>query len=480
MNKRYAFPALLLLLCTALSLPGQELISFQLKGSLPASALREKYGDFIRFGVRHYKITYTTFDLEGRVDTASGLISYPNLPGNAVLPMLAYLRGTIGSRDAVPSNLDGGYEIAEAFAGMGYYAVSPDLLGSGDSRGFHPYVHADSEAWASLDMLEAAHTFAADREVLLNTQLFITGYSQGGHAAAALHREIEARHADRWTVTASAPMSGPYSISGVMRELMLGDTEYFYPAFLINTILSYNLVYGLYDSPAAVLQPFYADLAERFLAEELTLGEVNQACIDQLTADHGASLSRFMLQDSVLENFTNNPDHPISAALRDNDLYDWAPQAPTRLFYCRADDQVPFRNSIVADSVMTLNGAPNVAAVEVSDTADHVECAFPAVFSGILFFSFFQDLDVGTSGVGQIAGAPVAAYPNPATTDLTVEGPADARFELYDLEGRALLQGRLRASPEAIPIGHLPAGLYVLRLTTERGSWTDRVVVGGR
>jgi len=457
----------------------QELISFQLKGSVPRSALQEKYGDFIRFGVRHYKVTYTTVDLEGRVDTASGLISYPNLPENAVLPILCYQRGTLGSRDDVPSNLAGGYEIAEAFAGMGYFTAAPDLLGMGDSRGFHPYVHAASEAWAAVDMLDAARAFAADQKILLNDQLFITGYSQGGHAAAALQREIEANYSDRWTVTASAPMSGPYSISGVMKDLMLGDQEYFYPAFLINTILSYHLVYGLYDDMDAVLEPFYADLADRFFAGELSLGEVNSACISQLTADYGISLPNLMLQDSVRENFNNNPEHPITAALRDNDLVDWAPQAPTRLFYCRGDDQVPFRNSIIADSIMTLKGAPNTAAAMVSDTADHVECAFPAVFSGILFFSFYQNLDVGTSSIGRLAGARVAAYPNPANSELTIEAPAGARYELYDLEGRLLMQGILEANPQTISVGRLPAGAYVLRLTNERGSWTDRIVVEG-
>lgn len=40
-------------------------------------------------------------------------------------------------------------------------------------------------------MLKAAVTFAANAGITLNEKLFITGYSQGGHASMALHRDLE-------------------------------------------------------------------------------------------------------------------------------------------------------------------------------------------------------------------------------------------------------------------------------------------------
>jgi hypothetical protein len=48
----------------------------------------------------------------------------------------------------------------------------------------------------------------------LDGRLFLIGYSQGGHATAAAHRELEARHANEFTVTAAAPMAGALDLSG--------------------------------------------------------------------------------------------------------------------------------------------------------------------------------------------------------------------------------------------------------------------------
>ncbi len=47
-----------------------------------------------------------------------------------------------------------------------------------------------------------------------------------------------------------------------------------------------------------------------------------------LTANEGASIPKFMVQDSILNIIENEPDHPIQQAFKENDVYDWTPQAP--------------------------------------------------------------------------------------------------------------------------------------------------------
>lgn len=84
----------------------------------------------------------------------------------------------------------------------------PDYLGLGDSPGRHLYCHSKTEATASID-LYVLQKLCQLKNVLYNDQLFIFGYSQGGHAAMATTREIQLNHSDEFTITASAPMSGP-------------------------------------------------------------------------------------------------------------------------------------------------------------------------------------------------------------------------------------------------------------------------------
>ena len=161
-----------------------------------------------------YRVEYTTTNVENAPDTASGLLLLP--VGEGPFPQAIYQHGTVNSRQDVPSNLAGGWELGLAISSFGFVTVVPDFQGLGISPGTHTYVHAESEALAAIDLLIAVQDFLTETEVPINDQLFVTGYSQGGHAAMAAHIVLERDFADQFTVTASSPMSGPYSISGDM------------------------------------------------------------------------------------------------------------------------------------------------------------------------------------------------------------------------------------------------------------------------
>ena len=70
-------------------------------------------------------------------------------------------------------------------------------------------------------------------------------------------------------------------------------------------------------------------------------------------------------------------------------IRDRAPSAPTRLYYCGGDEQVPFQNSLIAETTMQANGAADVLAVNLNPTFSHGQCVFPAILSSIDFFQSF-------------------------------------------------------------------------------------------
>ncbi len=454
----------------------QNLVSSEFKGQFSQAQLILQYGPLIQNGVRMYKITYSTIGALGQPDTASGLLVVPMRPG-FTLPLLVCHRGTVDSPSDVPSNLAGGYQLAVVFGGLGYVTIMPDLLGMGTSQGFHPYVHRAATVSATIDMLRAAKQYAAQNTLSLNSQLFVTGYSQGGFSAMATHKAIQEQFSQEFTVTASAPMSGPYSFSGIMRDAILSDNVYLYPAYVPNTMLSYNYMYNLYNSTQAYLKEPYAAMADQYFNRQITLSQLNTMLIQRLTADFGASIPRFMLQDSIAAAVVNNPNHPVNLALADNDVFDWAPQAPTRLMYCQADDQVPYRNSVVADSIMRLNGAPNVQAINVNATANHGACVQPALFNTALFFGQYQSITVSTRE--QPALLPdVVISPNPAREGFWLENaPEGAWLEVFDLQGRRVMATFVTDAPQRISTQAWERGLYLLRLTAASGYWHGKVLV---
>ncbi|MEM6378950.1 MAG: T9SS type A sorting domain-containing protein [Bacteroidota bacterium] len=475
--KRILFSILLLscLLMTKTS-QAQNLVSFEFKTSLPLFFYQLVLGNEAKYGVEAYKITYTTTDIRGVLDTASGLITIPNT--SAITSPLALVQhGTVSGRDDVPSNLMGGYELGAFLTSTGYVAIQPDYLGLGESRGFHPYVHADTEASAGIDMILAAKEFLEQRDVAFNEQLFVTGYSQGGHAAMAAHRELEANYSETLPVTAAAPMSGPYSISTATKESLLSDDEYLFPGYALWTLMSYNEAYSLYDSVAQYVKQPYATYAEAFYNEEIALDSLQRALIAELTATEGSSVVRFMFQDSIIDAVINRPNHPFNLALEDNDTFDWTPTSPTRLYYCMADDQVSFENSLLADSVMNANGAADLTSFDVMPTADHIGCVTPASLATLAFFKQFAIFSEITSTRDLVELEGVNAFPNPTSGSIQLTGiPQSANLQVFDMQGRIQKNVVLRQGTNDLDISGLSQGVYLFRVISDNGVWNRQII----
>jgi hypothetical protein len=79
MKHRYYFFAFILTLLTGFAAEAQQLVSAQLLGSRTAAQLSTQFAPLtLQFGAKFYKITYTTPDVKGVRDTASGLLVLPD------------------------------------------------------------------------------------------------------------------------------------------------------------------------------------------------------------------------------------------------------------------------------------------------------------------------------------------------------------------------------------------------------------------
>lgn len=464
-------------------LPAQDLISYNLIGSKSQAQLIAQFNfPLIQYGVRYYKVTYTSPDLSGVQDTVSGLVVVPDTD-TKIFPKLVYQHGTSSSKDNVPSRYGqaGGGEgdIPVLFAGMGYVSLAPDYLGLGDSDGFHPYVHAASETWVALDMLRAFEDLASQISTHTNDQLFMTGYSQGGHASMALHREVEQDPGEEFTATAAAHLSGPYSIGEVMRDYILSDEVYYYPGYIPNTLLSYQLVYGnLFNEIEDAFRQPYSALIEQFNGGQLNLGDLNYQLIDLLILNEGECRPTRMLQDSIKQVVAADPDHPVNLALRDNNVYQWAPQAPTRLFYCKADDQVPYLNTIVARDTMLALGAIDLAAADQDSTANHVDCVEPALVATLFFFLPYQQIGEVSSAAEALAATDLlTVQPNPAGEYVQLNAREAGELWVYDLTGRLIAQQLIPEGTTQTSTAGWGEGARLLVLKTDGGLEIEKVVV---
>ena len=473
---------LLLLLLASTCVPAQTYVQVDEQDTQPAAILGIAVPG-AQYDVVNYKITYRTIDAFGQPDTASGMLAIPQQT-DLQMPLGVYMHGTVTDREAVPSRL-GVRErfLVDALATTGYIAVAPDYIGLGDSDGFHPYVHAASEASAGRDLILAAKQWLMEQDIFFNDQLFITGYSQGGHAAMALHRDIQENpSADSLTVTAGAHLSGPYSIADVMREATFTEEQSTQPGFIIYTYVSYNNVYGIYnDLGEAFVEPYRSVIAA-FNAEDLDGGRFNDSLVTLLEQRDERLVDMF--QDSIRTQLeTNDDDSRIVQALRRNDTYQWAPDSPTLLFYCTADEQVPFENAIVADSTMRALGSDQVTLIN-GGALQHVPCVTPALQNTLGFFNQFAIRQpVNNTSVGQPLDLPeLRVSPNPvrAGGQLRIAGLSevrDYRFILSDVTGRVVQEGILPMDGNLSISQQAGAGLHLLRIVQPDGNFAVRKLI---
>ena len=113
-----------------------------------------------------------------------------------------------------------------------------DFIGLGEGEGFHNYVHAATEASSTIDLIIYGKEFATEQlGIEPNNQLFLIGYSQGGHATMATVKEIEENYSDQLSVSGSCPMAGPYSMSQAQRLMLEEGEPYPNPGYLPYVLL---------------------------------------------------------------------------------------------------------------------------------------------------------------------------------------------------------------------------------------------------
>jgi Prolyl oligopeptidase family len=351
--------------------------------------------------VQVYQLRYHTVGGANEATTASGVLMVPDgldVSCRGARPVVLYAHGTTTQRAFNIANLTDpqnaeGLIIAALFAAQGYIVVAPNYAGFDSSTlAYHPYLNADQQSKDMIDALTAARSALPVLQAPLTKdsgKLFITGYSQGGYVAMATHRAMQAAG---MTVTASAPMSGPYALAAFVDAVFEGEVGNGAPVLATLLITAYQHSYGdLYASPAEVFEAPYATDIDSLLPSTLSRSELyaqgklpryalfnavppdpsfaaispplapaNLASV--FAAGFGAgNLIRNSYRLSFLLDAQANPDGgwpntttgvaatspglPFRQALQRNDLRNWVPTAPSLLCGGDADPSVYWLNT---------------------------------------------------------------------------------------------------------------------------------------
>jgi hypothetical protein len=333
------------------------------------------------YNVGIHKLIFKTLNYDSTPTFASGLALIPTNVDYCKIPMVSYQHGTVVRKTDVPSRWVGTEKlISLVLASNGMISIMPDYHGMGDGPGLHPYQNARTEAFSVVDMIRATKEVCDTLNIGYGDQLFLFGYSQGGHATMAAHRMIQEQLSSEMHVTASAPMSGAYDMSGVQTDLLLAEKPYSDPYYLPYLIFGNNPIYNLFSNPADVFKQPYATTLPPLMNGLSSVNAINNAMNDTV---------KKIFRDDVLDSFSQNQNHFFRVFLRDNDVYQWVPTSPMLMYFCTLDEKVPFQNTYQALAYFKQNGALNVDTIN-SGALLHTDCAQPSFLNAKFWIDSYR------------------------------------------------------------------------------------------
>jgi hypothetical protein len=339
--------------------PNKYLVSSELIGSYTKASLQTRtdgltggsnnplvtafVNGLLKFDIKAYKIIYKTKNTDGTEIQASGALIIPTTTD--AVAMISQQHGTIRTDLQAPSNYLNGsesYSIASIFASSGFIISCPDYIGYGVSKSImHPYEHRESLAQASLDMIRASTEFINKEKINWSKKLMITGYSQGGFATMSLQKKIEEQFPTEFNLVASSCGAGAYNKSQFMKDLMNTTTHGIaeYNQLYIWVTQTYNRVYGLNRLMNTYFkEPYATDI---------------QANGNNANVKVSINLA---FADAIKKGVNDGTDTQFLNAVKDNDVFDWAPKTETQLYHGDADQQVFYNNSVAAEKAMKAKG----------------------------------------------------------------------------------------------------------------------------
>ena len=363
-----------------------------------------------------YRILYTTKGVNNESETVSGGIFVPNIAPNKIKGVILFFHPTFFSKTSTPSYSPKGavdQALAALFVTSGYIVVAPDYVGMGyNKKVFHPYIlYPQTNAQDGLSMLKAANSFLAANGFITSHSLplFVTGYSEGAAYALWFSRLYQEQADFKRAVDSTSfnlkmivPISGAYSLSGVMYNFLFSDIGVFtksdfavqnsiMTARLKPALVAYTLTsYAYYTKNSNFNQVFNPDFFNmncslqysyqcKFAGQQLNLFQAFENESDDYTiamkisnaAAHKLGNGKVFMDQwndiTPLINPNLPSDYKFRSTLLNGDVYAWKSTLPTVLIYLRSDSVVSSYNSLKALQGMHANHSTHLTAIAIDN-----------------------------------------------------------------------------------------------------------------
>ena len=365
-----------------------KLISSNSKKELNEKLLQYGVVDGVKYGLKSYKISYDTRDINGKMVKASGVVIVPILDKSKESDLIRAngfavtldCHGTIFANSNAPSvsienrKLPYGAELVYS-ALHGFITIMPDYLGYGDSvDSIHPYLLKNPTRGNIADFTKKAFEFLRENDINIspNEELYLSGYSEGGYVALASVKTIEQAG---FNLQMSVPMAGPYLLEPFGQAVM--DLNYIdFPSFVAFFLYSYAQKY--HYSIANMLQEPYAKKIDSLFNKENTREQIDAQLTTKVKGSNGL----------LVQNFVNDyKTSDFRLKLIKNSILEVNARTPIKLMHCMGDDVVPYEIAKSEKSILKLFNSVELITIDSDNNRlNHIDCAYKAYLkAGVIF-----------------------------------------------------------------------------------------------
>lgn len=379
---------------SAMAVTGNRVVSVELWKTVHKDELLKRMKDrkipkallLPKYDVNIYDVKYLSEWHDGTAVLVSGLYFVPQ-GVNEAMPQLVYHHGTKFTKGREPE-ITRETNFALGYAVDGYVVLMPDYFGIGHGEKFHIYQQYKALGQTTVDFLFAVQELKDSFKVQVNSQLFLTGYSEGGYAALGANKLIDEKYANSFKITATSANAGAYDMAGVQSKAMF--TAYKRPQFLPYLLQGLNEVYKMVPDINAMYREPYDTVVRTYFD-----GNHSHEGLEGLLP----LVPKDMLKDSFVERYLNDKDFSMRKALEENTICDWKPENPVQLCHCKGDEIVFYQNSVVAYNGMLAKGAQDVTLRNPGSKYGHRGCGiFATMYSKMYFDSFRANSKYGRNG----------------------------------------------------------------------------------
>lgn len=258
--------------------------------------------------------SYTMSDTNGTTTPIYGRVYMPVDTHSASLPVFAFAPGTTGMDDQCAASLEkpaqrnwANYPShLAAYAAQGYATVTTDYEGMRDPARLHHYMVGELEGRALLDSVRALQGLSISKGKVDTAEVYLSGYSQGGHAALWADR-VASKYTPELTIKGVVGFGPLTDVTRTVSDITSGANLIWFAPYVLK---SYADWYGdTYDTARYLVEPFATNMSS----------DIAKNCIDSNIKHWGDRDSAKVLTPQFID------------ALKTNTLGSFSPDLYSRL-----------------------------------------------------------------------------------------------------------------------------------------------------